>query len=152
MIICSWWLGVVNIWFNEFRCIWCFDQNFGKLSTSELNMWAHRLSTTPRRLPDIPVVPNQLLTCTGHLSPCLISRPHLPPSRWSAHVDCISHVDLFSRPCVPPRIPQVCYTPARSRTNHLGDIAIYAVVKTHTNVGKKNYNSELIITQIWNQV
>ena len=35
-IICSWWLGILNIRFNEFRCIWCYDQNFGKLSTSDL--------------------------------------------------------------------------------------------------------------------
>ena len=44
-IICSWWLGVLNIWFNEFRCIWCFDQNFRKLSTSNpiiLYLWLRR--------------------------------------------------------------------------------------------------------------
>ena len=34
-IICSWCLNVLNIRFNEFHCIWCFDQNFGKLSTSD---------------------------------------------------------------------------------------------------------------------
>ena len=38
-IIYSWCLNVLNVQFNEFRCIWCFDQNFGKLSTSDpINM------------------------------------------------------------------------------------------------------------------
>ena len=34
-IICYWWLGILNVRFNVFRCIWCFDQNFRKLSTSD---------------------------------------------------------------------------------------------------------------------
>ena len=38
-IICSRWLGVLNIWFNVFYCIWCFNQNFESLSTSESNSW-----------------------------------------------------------------------------------------------------------------
>ena len=33
-IICSWWLDVLNIWFNLFHYIRCFDQNFESLSTS----------------------------------------------------------------------------------------------------------------------
>ena len=36
-MICSWCLNVLNIRFNEFYCIWCFDQNFGNLSTSKPN-------------------------------------------------------------------------------------------------------------------
>ena len=36
-ILCSQCLNVLNIRFNEFRCIRCFDQNFEKLSTSEPN-------------------------------------------------------------------------------------------------------------------
>ena len=36
-IICYWCLNVLNIRFNEFRCIWCFDQNFKKLSMSNPN-------------------------------------------------------------------------------------------------------------------
>ena len=40
-IIYSWCLNVLNLRFNEFRCIWCFDQNFIKLSTSDPNMSYH---------------------------------------------------------------------------------------------------------------
>ena len=29
-IICSWWLDILNVRFNEFRCIRCFHQNLGK--------------------------------------------------------------------------------------------------------------------------
>ena len=35
MIICSWWLVVLNILFNLFHCLRCFDQNFYILLTSE---------------------------------------------------------------------------------------------------------------------
>ena len=36
-IIYSWWLGILNIRFNVFRCIRCLNQNFKSLSTLELN-------------------------------------------------------------------------------------------------------------------
>ena len=36
-ISCSWWLGVSSIQFNIFCGIQCFDQNFERLLTSELN-------------------------------------------------------------------------------------------------------------------
>ena len=30
-IICSWWLGILNVRFNVFRCIWCFHKKIWKV-------------------------------------------------------------------------------------------------------------------------
>ena len=77
-IICSWWLGVLNIRFNVFRCIRYFDQNLGSLSTLEPNIYKTRV------ISELAYILERMLNLTNHTHAHM--HTHIYVATWHVHM------------------------------------------------------------------